>query len=216
MGALKTNTQFVERANKLHNNFYQYPGPYVNSQTKVKIICPIHGAFHQRPAPHVFGQGCPKCAYKRNSLLLTTTNAEFLTAANKAHNNFYQYPDEYVGSMTRLNIMCPIHGVFSLKPANHIRGGGCPTCGRLAGIVARTLTTPAFIEKAHKVHSNFYNYNKTVYTGTNVKVIITCPIDGDFLQAPAVHLAGHGCTACGRRRHKVWNLKGGVKLIKGD
>ena len=57
-------------------------------------------------------------------------------------------------------------------------------------------TTEQFIFEANKKHSNFYNYSKTNYINNKTKVIITCPIHGDFEQAPANHLGGQGCRKC--------------------
>ena len=34
---------------------------YINSKTKVCIICPTHGEFWKIPANHLQGQGCPFC-----------------------------------------------------------------------------------------------------------------------------------------------------------
>lgn len=33
-----------------------------NEDSKIKIICPIHGMFEQYPDSHLNGVGCPKCA----------------------------------------------------------------------------------------------------------------------------------------------------------
>ena len=41
-----------------------------------------------------------------------------------------------------------------------------------------------------------YNYNKTVYINNKSKVIITCPIHGDFEQTPGNHSNGVGCPRC--------------------
>lgn len=58
-------------------------------------------------------------------------------------------------------------------------------------------TTETFIEKANKVHNNFYNYSKTVYTKTANKVIIICPIHGEFEQEANSHInAKCGCIKC--------------------
>lgn len=59
----KTKEQFVEEANTIHNNKYNYDlVEYVNSSTPVKIICPIHGVFEQTPEKHIcYKHGCPKC-----------------------------------------------------------------------------------------------------------------------------------------------------------
>lgn len=59
------------------------------------------------------------------------------------------------------------------------------------------LTTTYFINKASLVHANFYDYSKVVYTTSKEKVIITCPIHGDFTQIPNAHLRGVNCPSCG-------------------
>ena len=58
---------FIEKANAIHNGFYDYSEvDYVNSHTKVIIKCPIHGIFLQNPASHLIGNGCPICADVEN------------------------------------------------------------------------------------------------------------------------------------------------------
>ena len=57
-------------------------------------------------------------------------------------------------------------------------------------------TTEDFILEATKLHDGKYNYNKTVYCGAKEKVIITCPIHGDFSQYPTNHLRPCGCPGC--------------------
>lgn len=60
----------------------------------------------------------------------------------------------------------------------------------------RRLTTEEFITKAREVHGDKYDYSKSVYTTKKEKVIITCPIHGDFEQSPDGHLRGQGCPKC--------------------
>ena len=55
-----TFSQFVKRARKKHGRKYEYT-EYVNSYTKITIICPKHGPFLQRPRDHLYGNGCPEC-----------------------------------------------------------------------------------------------------------------------------------------------------------
>lgn len=56
MGADK----FVERARSVHGSRYDYSCvQYVNSKTKVEIVCPAHGPFWQTPEKHLIGRGCP-------------------------------------------------------------------------------------------------------------------------------------------------------------
>ena len=57
-----TNDEYIERANKKHNNYYDYSETnYINATTKINIISPIHGNFVQRPYDHLNGCGCQKC-----------------------------------------------------------------------------------------------------------------------------------------------------------
>lgn len=53
-----------------------------------------------------------------------------------------------------------------------------------------------FIVEATNKHQNKYTYNNTTYVNDKTKILITCPIHGDFLQTPRAHLSGKGCMAC--------------------
>jgi len=64
-------------------------------------------------------------------------------------------------------------------------------------IMPRKLTKEQFIEKAKKVHGNFYDYSKVDYINKSTNIKIVCPNHGLFKQSPEVHLRGHGCPACG-------------------
>lgn len=59
---------FIKQALHVHGDKYDYSKvKYVNSRTKVCIICPEHGEFWQTPDSHINQiAGCPKC---RSSLL---------------------------------------------------------------------------------------------------------------------------------------------------
>jgi len=62
VGKNKTTEDFINKAKDVHKNKYEYSlTNYINSQTKVKIICSIHGVFEQDTSNHLSGQGCPVC-----------------------------------------------------------------------------------------------------------------------------------------------------------
>ena len=55
-----TLTQFIEKANVVHNNTYNYDFvSYVNAKTKITITCIEHGNFDTTPDKHLYGNGCP-------------------------------------------------------------------------------------------------------------------------------------------------------------
>lgn len=64
----------IAKARQIHGNKFQYPGPYLGAQSKMPIICSLHGLYYQRPAEHYNSHaGCPKCAnHERSS---TRSNA---------------------------------------------------------------------------------------------------------------------------------------------
>lgn len=117
---------------------------------------------------------------------------EFIEKSQIKHGMYFDYSKvEYINSKTKVIIICPEHGEFTQLPNSHMRGDGCPSC---SGNVK--ITTEDFIKKSITVHNNKFNYNKTVYSGNKQKVIITCPIHGDFEQIAADHLSGCGCNKC--------------------
>ena len=75
-GGIKiTQEEFIKRAREVHGDKYDYSKVnYVNSNTPVTIICPIHGEFNQVPSVHLSNHGCPMC----NSSRLETTMRVFL------------------------------------------------------------------------------------------------------------------------------------------
>jgi hypothetical protein len=60
----RTNEEFIEKAKLVHGeNKYNYSRvKYLNSITRVEIICREHGCFLQVPTHHLKGVGCPGCA----------------------------------------------------------------------------------------------------------------------------------------------------------
>lgn len=125
-----TTNEFIERAKLKHDNKYNYSKvEYINSKTKVIIICPIHGEFEQKPYNHLYGQGCPKCKTKLLSDKFKNKQDDIIKKFNIKHNNKYDYSKvEYINLTTPIAIICPIHGEFEQTPSNHLTGRGCPKC----------------------------------------------------------------------------------------
>lgn len=54
--------EFIEKANKKHNNEYDYSvSIYTTARSKIKISCPYHGVFEQTASCHLTGDGCKIC-----------------------------------------------------------------------------------------------------------------------------------------------------------
>lgn len=199
MGKKLTTEEFIEKARDVHGDRYDYSlTEYKKANEKVIITCREHGNFTQKPNNHVDSkQGCNSCAslIKNESKRLTTE--EFIEKARKVHGDKYDYSKvEYVKSISNVIIICKQHGEFEKSPNSHLQAKGCRKCMLEKLGKSRRLETKDFIIKANIVHDNYYTYENTKYVTSNKKVIITCPVHGDFEQKANGHLSGRACVNC--------------------
>ena len=104
------------------------------------------------------------------------TTAQFIADARKVHGDRYDYSKvDYQGSAIKVCIVCRDHGDFMQKPNSHLMGQGCPTCGG-----HKKRTRESFIAQARLVHGDLYSYDEVDYKNDSTKVVVTCPIHGDF------------------------------------
>nr|DAK04438.1 MAG TPA: restriction enzyme [Bacteriophage sp.] len=193
--------EFITKARSIHGDKYDYSKvEYVNSYTKVCIICSEHGEFWQTPNGHLQGQGCHKCKGDKNRESKTSTKEDFIKKAREIHGQKYDYSKvEYVNNKTKVCINCREHGEFWQVPSNHIQGNNCPECAKIARSDSRRLSKEDFIKKAREKHKDKYDYSKVNYVNCETKVCIICtePEHGEFWQIPSSHLNGNGCPKCG-------------------
>lgn len=280
---VKTTSSFIRDATAVHGSRYDYSeAEYVNSKTKVKIECPVHGAYWMSPDAHTNGkQGCPKCGdefrgerqrltekdiqYRLSkncegweatvtlvsgfyagmnhkleincskhgrqeprfvtSLLSSPHPCKKCTIASKDtlytnqqirlivdetfHGSYEILPFIYRGQQTVLHLICPVkgHGEFSAQYRSLRKSPGCPKCAykassnkRKRGLrdsfsASRDKRFEAWLEAAHEMHGDFFDYSKVDYKNQHTAITITCPIHGDFNQKPDVHLCS-GCRKC--------------------
>ena len=190
--ARKNIEQFKFEANKVHYNKYDYSKViYKNCDKKVIIICPKHGHFKQTPSSHLSGGGCFECVKDRLSLGFD----EFVKRAKKTHGDKYNYSKvSYKNSITRVCIICKVHGEFYQTPYVHLIGSGCKRCAD-----NYPMSQEDFIRKAKKEHGNRYDYSKAEYKKAKERVVIICKKHGEFEQAPTNHLSGKGCPYCRKK-----------------
>ena len=107
-------------------------------------------------------------------------------------NNTYNYDKTVCNNSTDyITITCPKHGDFTKQAYVHLNSRqGCPYCSD------KRLNMIKFLEKAHEVHGDRYDYSKVEYSGCNEKICIICPEHGEFWQTTNGHLGGNGCPKC--------------------
>lgn len=121
------------------------------------------------------------------------TTEQFIEKARLVHGDKYDYSKVvYQRKDEKVCIICPKHGEFWQTPHNHCHGQNCPLCA----IKDKTGNTNIFIAKARTIHGDKYDYSKVEYVDARTKVRIVCPIHGEFLQRPDIHLSGSICPKC--------------------
>jgi len=123
-GKNKTKEEIIFEFIKIHGYEFDYSlVVYDKAISKIKIICPKHGIFEQTASNHLAGNKCPKCngLYKSNEDVIN----EFI----KVHGNKYDYSIvEYKDSISKVKIICKLHGIFEQRISHHLKGAGCPRC----------------------------------------------------------------------------------------
>lgn len=133
----KSNTEeFIKKAEAVHGDKYDYSETnYVDAWTPITIICKKHGPFTMSAHNHLRGQGCPLCGNEKKGAYRKVSLEDFIRRANEKHHNKYDYSlVDLKNTWSKVDIICPIHGKFSQKPNDHLRGIGCPECGKKFGV----------------------------------------------------------------------------------
>lgn len=133
----KSNKDFIEQANTIHNNKYCYnKTEYINNKTPVIIICSEHGEFKQAPQDHLKGHGCPKCGHILSTLSKKKSLDTFIEEAKQIHG-----PDTYNYDKVSFNtvkdqiiIKCnTCQSEFITTPDMHVNSEtGCPHCRKMS------------------------------------------------------------------------------------
>jgi len=125
-----TTESFILKSKKVHGDKYDYSlVEYKDSHTHIDIICPTHNIFKQKPYCHLNKEGCRKCSDELKFQKRRHNKDIFIERSQKVHDNKYDYSlTMYRNSRTKVDIVCPKHGVFTQSPPHHLNGAGCPIC----------------------------------------------------------------------------------------
>ena len=184
-----TTKEFIKKAKDIHGDKYDYSKVnYVNSYTKVCIICPEHGEFWQDPHTHLSGCGCKECSKEYRSIIQSRGVDWFIEKARKVHCDKYDYSKvKYVNKDTKVCIICPEHGEFWQTPKSHSEGYGCSICGssHLELQVFKLLKDNGYtfeVEKTFDWLKNINNLYLDFYI-PNIKIAIECQGKQHFISS---------------------------------
>lgn len=165
-----TTSQFILRATKIHNCTYDYTQTsYINSNTKVTILCKIHGAFQQWPNDHINGAGCSKCSGNCRN-----TTEQFINKAKEIFPNYDYSLINYKSAHTNIDIICPEHGIFQTKPNSILNKVGCGKCSvsrqLLTKIMKGIVRDPNLIPEYEKYRRAVWKFSNKQYNIHHLKI----------------------------------------------
>lgn len=101
-----------------------------NTNSEVTVKCLRHRLIETRPYTSLIKSiGCSECLYENKVNLKLYTKDKFVTLAKDVHGDVYDYSCvEYKRANIPVDVICQIHGKFSLTPSNHLEGQKCPNC----------------------------------------------------------------------------------------
>lgn len=141
------------------------------------------------------------------------TQEKIIQKFNEVHNNKYDYSKVIFNKTTeKVCIICPEHGEFWQEPRCHVKGHGCPYCGKIKRAISKTNKTVDFIKKAEDKHKDKFTYDNVNYVNSVTKVTVTCKKHGNFNIRPDMLLQGHGCPECKKESLSNKNRKYNILL----
>jgi len=136
---VRRRNRFLATAEKKHGNKFDYSHiPMVIPDDKViSLRCKEHGKFTTTTAKHISSRhgGCTECRRTAFAAARGGSKEAFIERATKIHGDKFDYSKVvYKNAHTPITITCPDHGRFQQAPRVHVKGSGCPECGKLATV----------------------------------------------------------------------------------
>ena len=196
---------FLEKARIKFGGRFEYEiDTYTNSKNKIRILCNRHGWFNDTPDHHLsrVDGGCRECFKETMHSKFSKTSEDFIAESKQIWGNdaFDYSKTEYVNRNEKVTLICRKHGIeFTQVAYKHLaHHKQCPECLRDDNVRRNLMTKEHFVERANITHNGRYSYEKTdtKHRDEDGKVIITCPIHGDYRQNPNDHIYRNGCPKC--------------------
>jgi len=189
---------FIAQAKEVHGDEYNYDKTiFISANKKMIITCKKHGDFETLSNNHLTRK-CKKCMDEKNGInCRLDSNLVYKNVMDKKNKCLDIISFNYTGRKSKIRVRCvECNRVWDMPYDNIIKGAGCRKCLDIKNGKNKMKSTEQFIKEANIVHSNKYDYSKTVYTGNKNKVKILCNEHGLFEQEAKSHILGSGYPLC--------------------
>ena len=186
-------TDFVKKANLIHNNFYSYElSECISHKSIVKVVCPIHGIFNQKVTYHLKGCGCPKCSSNY-------CNVDDLIALVKSTRS--ELTIDFVSVKNRkstVTVTCHKHGEYKTSIRRLLSGSKCLKCHS----DNRMTSIDVYIANANEL--GYELLTKTIKSNKQA-IKLKCPIHGEYNTTASSLLEKRKCFKCTSESSKYTN-----------
>lgn len=207
-----TTETFKEKLKELYGDEYDLSRIEYSGRVNMcgQIGCKKHGFKDISAITMLNGLGCKKC---RSEKRLKEARKELLKKVllkfSKVREDQYDYSliTEYVDVHTPLPIKCKKHDIiFNQTANNHLRGEGCPKCGREeTSEKQRNYTTETFKTKLKEIYSDRYDLSKIIYKKSGRTHLLGCGKHGFVKTSYAFLISGKGCRKCFLTERRISN-----------
>lgn len=208
--------ELIERAKKVHNNFYDYSEivDYKGIDAKNKIICPIHGPFEQSFYNHINKKcGCKKCGIEKTRQHNVLPIQE---VKDRIKSYGYDLPDDfkYANNSTKIKLICKKHGEFTITPNLLFRGERCKKCSFEKVGQKLKISNEEFIRRINNLYGDKLDTSITQYDGVDKKVSVICKKHGLFQTTPYSLYQGISCNECKKETLRKLKLKSQEQFLE--
>lgn len=171
---------FINKAQEKYNDRYDYSKvQYLNSTTKVLIVCKEHGEFTQAPAKHLIHKyGCPMCAKRGLGKERRITHDEFNRTVFKLYGDKYAYDIKTMPTKSSLvEIYCKKHNK-SFNQTLHLHLSGYLSCKECINEKKQeksaNIKRDLFIQKFCEKFGAHFDFSRVTYINNTTSVTIKC------------------------------------------
>jgi formylmethanofuran dehydrogenase subunit E len=211
---LKRNKEvFIEKANHVHDNKYEYLTEYTHSKEPIKIKCKkCNHIFERTPTDHLNGLGCSIC--KRRKYYL-----DMCFERNPHYHELYDVSESiYVHRDKQIKVRCKKCGkYFDVIPSKFKNGiKGCKHCGGYKWGNEIRYTQENFVQLVLKKQPKYIStldFSGMIYTHIKTEITVKCiKHNYVFKKKPSALLQGYGCPICGEGHLDTEGYK--IKLLE--
>lgn len=203
-----TTQQFILESKQRFQDKFDYSlTEYINKNTPLILICPVHEEFKITRRNHLRSPlGCPECFYdtlrkpkKVFDRITRYTKELFIQESKKLYPDNFDYDEiEFIRIAKKIELKCKYHTYFPVIPSEHLNPkilNGCPYCQNKKKI---KRTQKMFLWECFQKHGTKFDYSLVNFVSMEDDIQIACPEHGLKNVTPKYHLTSkYGCPSCG-------------------